>query len=182
MLPFRFAYRFMIVFMLSVAFASAGGAQNRGEDPAKFELTHFSAHGQWEIFCGHFGSPKSERCDLRRTDILSPRPNFRAMVIYVRYHRDGPVISLDAERSTHWVGGGVKLNDQLAFPLDGCLFGRCALRGADAARFVTRLGTATSVALSFIDVKTRRQVDWDLADLRKALAELAALRTKKGLP
>jgi len=181
MLPVRFG-RLATAAVLLIVFASASVAQNRGEDPAKFELTHFSAHGQWEIFCGHFGNPKSERCDLRRTDIISPRPNFRAMVIYFRFDRDGPVISLDAERSTHWVGGGLKLNDQLAFPLGGCLFGRCELRGTDATRFMAQLRSANSVALSFVDVQTRRHIDWDISDLRKALTELAALRTKKGLP
>lgn len=171
-----------VVIGAATGVAGAAGAQNRGQDPEKHVLTHFSQHGQWDLFCGHFGDPKAERCDLRRTDILNPRPNFRAMVIYLRFDKAGPVINIDAERTTFWVGGGLKVDGAWHYRMDGCVNGRCPLTGAVAQQFLDKLRQAKAISLAFTDIVTAKEVDWDLADLRKALAELAALRQKKGLP
>ena len=167
---------------LSAALAGQAAAQNRGKDPAKFELTHFSAHGQWELFCGHFGDPDREKCDLRRTDILSPRPRFRAMVTWLRFEAGGPVMNIDAEPGTIWIGGGLKIDGRWYYRMDRCLSGRCPLPGAAVAGFLDRLAGARSVSLAFTDILAARRLDWDLADLRAAVAELAMLRKEKGLP
>jgi len=104
------------------------------------------------------------------------------MVIYLRFDKAGPVINIDAERTTLWVGGGLKVDGTWHYRMDGCINGRCPLIGAVARQFLGKLRGAKSISLAFTDIVTAKEVDWDLGDLRKALAELAALRQKKGLP
>jgi hypothetical protein len=83
-----------------VVIAAAAAAQERGRDPDAFVPTDFRAFGAWELYCGHFGDPAAEICDLRRTDILSPRPRFRAMVISWSYRNGRVRLDVGAERTT----------------------------------------------------------------------------------
>jgi hypothetical protein len=171
-----------LMLLAGLAAGTVARAQNRGQDPAKFVLTHYNAHGEWELFCGHFGDPKAEKCELRRTEILSPRPNFRAMVIFLRFDADGPRLTIDAERTTSWLGGGLKIDDRWFKRMDGCVLGRCLVEGDEGRAFIAAAAGAAKVSLAFVDLGTPKEADWDLADLKKGLAELAALRRTKRLP
>ena len=168
--------------VLVLAAAGPAAAQNRGQDPAKFVQTHYNSYNEWELFCGHFGDPKAERCELRRTEIISPRPRFRAMVIFLRFDADGPRLTVDAERTTTWVGGGIKIDGQWFKDFALCGFGRCVVEGSDAKNFVARLAGAGKVTLTFRDIDELKEADWDLADLKKGLAELSDIRKKRNLP
>lgn len=165
-----------------LAAIAPAGAQNRGQDAAKFVQTHYNSYNEWELFCGHFGDPKAERCELRRTEIISPRPKFRAMVIYLRFEADGPRLTVDAERSTTWVGGGIKIDGQWFKDFALCGFGRCVLDGNEARNFIARLADAKKVTLTFRDIDELKEADWDLADLKKGLAELNEIRRQRNLP
>lgn len=163
-----------LVLMLS----GAAAAQERGRNPDDFVPTDFQTFGAWELYCGHFGDPKAEICDLRRTDILSPRPNFRAMVISWSLGRNGARLDVGAERTTTWVGGGVKIDEVRVVAFDRCVLGRCIVEGKEAEELQTRLAAAKRVSLVFSDIATPAEIDWNLADLRAGLAVLQAKSRK----
>ncbi len=168
-------------------FALLGGtapamAQNPGQDASKFEPTEHLQFGGYELFCGHFGDPKAEKCELRRTEILSPRPRFRAMVIYWRFDRDGLRITVDAERTTRWAGGGIKVDGALTIAFDRCVLGRCVVDDAEARQLARLIGQANSLSIALIDIAEAKELDWELADLKEGLSRLAELRRAKGLP
>src|SRR5688500_15128296 len=112
--------------------APAASAQNPGEDAAKFELTEYEQFGAYELFCGHFGNAAQQRCELRRTLFISPQPKLRAMVIFWRFDRDGLRITVDAERTTKWVGGGIAIDGERLGRFDRCARGRCVVEGEEA--------------------------------------------------
>jgi invasion protein IalB len=172
----------VVAALLACGLAPAVAAQNRGQDDAKFELTEFEKFGEYELFCGHFGDPKAEKCELRRTDILNPRPRFRAMVIFWRFDADGLRVTVDAERTTTWVGGGIKIDGERVIWFDRCIFGRCIVEGEQAKDLLARLDTAKALSLAFTDIAEAKDYDWDLADLKAGLAKIAQLRKAKGLP
>jgi hypothetical protein len=156
-------------------------AQERGRDADAFVPTDFQAFGAWELYCGHFGDPRAEICDLRRTDILSPRPKFRAMVISWSYRDDRVRLDVGAERTTTWTGGGIKVDGALVVPLGRCVLGRCLVEDQAAAALRARVVSAGTkrVALAFTDVLAAKEIDWDLADLRRGLAALEAKWRKR---
>jgi invasion protein IalB len=160
---------------------AAAGAQERGRDAADYVPTEFRAFGAWELYCGHFGDPKAETCDLRRTDILSPRPNFRAMVVSWSIGRGGARLDVGAERTTTWLGGGIKIDGERVVAFDRCVVGRCIVQGEEAAALIARLARAKAVAVALTDALTLREIDWDLADMRAGLAALTE-RTRKNFP
>ncbi len=156
--------------------ASAAAAQERGKDPDAFVPTEFKAFGAWELYCGHFGDPRREICDLRRTDILSPRPKFRAMVISWTLGPPGPRLDVGAERTMTWLGGGIKIDGARAVAFDRCVVGRCIVSGDEAAALLARVAAAKSISVSLTDGTTPIEVDWEIADMRAGLAALAARR------
>lgn len=160
---------------------SPASAQSPKQDARKFTLTHFEAHGEWEVFCGHFGDKASRLCELRRTDIFGRRP-FRAMVVFIRYRAAGPQIRLDTERSTLWTGGGLLVNGALAVPVAQCLIGDCLLSVKQTTAFLRQLDGAKSAGVSFRLLTTARQQDWNIRDLRAGLAALEKQRRRFQLP
>ncbi len=174
--------RLVLAVLLSLGLAVSAAAQNRGQDDTKFELTEFEKFGEYELICGHFSDPKAEKCELRRTDILNPRPRFRAMVIFWRFDADGLRITVDAERTTTWLGGGIKIDGQRAFWFDRCILGRCIVEGEQGKELLARIATAKIISLAFTDITEPKDYDWDLADLKAGLAKIAEFRKAKGLP
>jgi hypothetical protein len=104
------------------------------------------------------------------------------MVIFLRFDADGPRLTIDAERTTSWLGGGLKIDDRWFKRMDGCVLGRCLVEGDEGRAFIAAAAGAAKVSLAFVDLGTPKEADWDLADLKKGLAELAALRRTKRLP
>ena len=155
---------------------AAAGAQERGRDPDKFVPTEFKAFGAWELYCGHFGDPRQEICDLRRTDILSPRPNFRAMVISWTLGPRGPRLDVGAERTMSWLGGGIKIDGARFVAFDRCVLGRCIVEGQEGAALFARLAEAKSISVALTVGATPTEIDWEITDMRAGLAALAARR------
>ena len=163
---------------LVLVLSGAAAAQERGRDPDAFVPTDFQKFGAWELYCGHFGDPKAEICDLRRTDILSPRPNFRAMVISWSFVRNGARLDVGAERTTSWLGGGIKIDGVRVVAFDRCVLARCIVEGKEAEELQARLAATQRMTLVFNDIATPTEIDWDLADMRAGLAVLDAKSRK----
>lgn len=166
--------RAAIGFFLLVFLGTAAAGQERGSDPDKFELTDFVKFGEWELFCGHFGDPEAELCDLRRTDIISPRPSFRAMVISWTLWPNGPRLDVGAETTTTWLGGGIKIDGERVVAFDRCAFGRCVADKKESEDLLGRLAQAKSISLVFNDLGTAKEFDWELKDMRAGMAALDA--------
>lgn len=164
--------------LIALLLSGAAAAQERGRNPDDFVPTDFQVFGAWEIYCGHFGDPKAEICDLRRTDILSPRPDFRAMVISWEYRNDRLRLDVGAERTTTWPGGGIKIDGVRVLAFDRCVLGRCIVEGKEAEDLLARVAGAQGMTLVFRDVATATEIDWGLADMRAGLAALEAKRRK----
>ncbi len=166
--------RAAIGFFFVMVLGAAAAGQERGKDPEKFELTDFAAFGEWELYCGHFGDPAAELCDLRRTDIISPRPSFRAMVISWTLWPDGPRLDVGAEPTTTWLGGGIKIDGARVVGFDRCVLGRCIVGRKDSEELLGRLAQAKSISLAFNDLGAPKEFDWELGDMRAGLAALEA--------
>jgi len=166
--------RVAIGFLLLALLGTAATGQERGKDPDKFELTDFVAFGEWELFCGHFGNPEAELCDLRRTDIISPRPNFRAMVISWTLWPNGPRLDVGAELTTTWLGGGIKIDGERVVAFDRCALGRCIADRRESKDLLGRLARAKGISLAFNDLGAAKEFDWELKDMRAGLAALDA--------
>ena len=155
---------------------TAANAQERGRDPDAYVPTEFKAFGAWELYCGPFGDPRQELCDLRRTDILSPRPKFRAMVVSWTLGPRGARLDVGAERTMSWLGGGIKIDGVRFIAFDRCVLGRCIVEGREAESLLARLADAKSISVALTEGTTPTEIDWEIADMRVGLAALAARR------
>lgn len=162
--------------------AAATAQERRAED---FRLSYAKAYGPWEVICGYFAVPTSPSCDLRFTDIYSPRPDFRAWLIFFvnggENHR-GPVeMQLRMEAQSSLVGGGFK-GDGFGTGLSDCLLAGCTLGGERMAQAVAAMRQLDKLTLTFFDYGVERQ-DRDVPTDRFAEAwdDYAAQRAARGL-
>jgi hypothetical protein len=157
--------------------------------PETFRLTHGKAYGPWEVICGHFGAEANVTCDLRYTDIYSPRPDFRAWLLFLQNSRDaddrpGPVeLQLRMEGQSSLVGGGFTGPGGFNLGLSDCLLRGCTLTGERMDRLVEAMRRSPEVTLTFFDYGVQRQERVvPTASFAAAWADFAAQRQARGLP
>ena len=175
------------LFTASLMVASLTGpvlAQPDGKTAEDFVLTYFAGYGEWQIFCGDWGSPETAQCDLRRQDVYSPRPDFRASVTFIRVAQDETQVDIGLEAISSLIGGGLEAVDgSWSAPTQGCLIGTCRLRGDDAETLIDNLRGGIDATLAFTDYGVESQsITWDNALFDAAWEDFVAQRDIRGLP
>jgi hypothetical protein len=166
--------------------APAFGFERRAEE---FHLTYAKAYGPWEVICGYFAIRQNASCDLRYTDIYSPRPDFRAWLIFImngegENDRPGPLeFQIRMEWQSSLVGGGFTGPDGFAMGLSDCLTGGCTLDAERMGRVVEAMRRHDSLTLTFFDYGfLRREREVPTMMFEAAWNDLARQRAAHGLP
>lgn len=164
--------------------APAADAQNRGQDPTAFTLTHFGGHGPWEVFCGQFAEEAAERCWIRYTDVYSPRPNFKAVVMnIVPSDRSDAGIRYDigVEATDSWINGGITVGDWF-LGLSRCLVGTCTVDGDTADALTAQWRDADETTIRFFELGvTRVELTWSTVEFAAALDDFQSAAAARGL-
>ena len=174
-------------FLIGIAAAALAGpaaGQPAGKTNEDFVLTYFAGYGGWEIFCGNWGEPQSAQCDLRRQDVYSPRPDFRASVTFIRVGPNDIRFDIGLEAASSLVGGGLRAVDgSWTAPTAGCVIGTCRLRGAAAEALIEDLQQGVDATLSFTDYGVQAQaIVWDNGQFAQAWEDFERQRSERDLP
>lgn len=169
---------------LAAAFTGPAVAQPDGKTAEDFVLTYFAGYGGWEIFCGHWGSADTAQCDLRRQDVYSPRPDFRASVTFIRVAPEETRVDIGLEAISSLIGGGLEAVDgSWSAPTQGCVVGTCRLRGDAANALIDDLRRGVDATLVFSDYGVQPQsILWDNGQFAEAWDDFVAQRQARGLP
>ncbi len=159
-------------------------AQPEGRTAEDFVLTHFAGYGGWQVFCGNWGSQDTAQCDLRRQDVYSPRPDFRASVTFIRVSPTEIRFDIGLEAISSLIGGGLDAVDgSWSAPTQTCLLGTCRLRGTDAETLIDNLRRGTDATLTFTDYGVEPQsVLWANGQFEDAWQDFVTQRQARGLP
>ena len=170
--------------LIAATLAGPAIAQPAGKTAEDFVLTYFAGYGGWQIFCGNWGTQDTAQCDLRRQDVYSPRPDFRASVTFIRVAPDGIQVDIGLEAISSLFGGGLEAVDgSWTAPTQGCLVGTCRLRGNDAETLIGNLRQGADATLAFTDYGVQSQtVFWDNALFDEAWDDFTAQRDARALP
>lgn len=173
----------VVLLGLTVLFAlPAAAAERRAEE---FRLTYARSYGEWEVICGYFTAATDPSCDLRFTDVYSPRPDFRAwLIFFVNGGEDqrGPVeMQIRMEAQSSLIGGGLS-GEGFEEGLSDCLVGGCTLDGPRLERILAAMRRLDMVRLTFFDYGVQRW-ERDVPTDRFAAAwdDYAAQRASRGL-
>ncbi|WP_343559466.1 hypothetical protein [Kiloniella sp. b19] len=140
----------------ALSFSTAAHAEDE-RIKENFKLTHASVYGEWEIFCGNFGSAATESCNLRFTTIYNPRPDLRASIWFLQPDPENTsssaplVLDMGFEAVSLHLGGGIEGSGGYEHSLARCVYGSCRLEGQDLRDWLDALLAGQDLTVRFSD-------------------------------